>query len=313
MSERLTANKSLNYALVCLAPIVWGASGIFVRWTDLAGREQAIIFWRSLFAVGFYLVLITVLRRWDLLKPSGQAPLLIVSGLLTAGFGMCVFKAYVKLPIGVATFILYLFPVIVALLAPVLLKEKLQPVTLACLAIALAGTGMLWWGRGGENGESSTLGLLFAAGSALLWALMFITWKKLRENTSALTIGTWTNAVAVVATAPFAIPLTGQVTGKAWGAIVVFGVLNFGLVGLAYIYGLKGVKAQVASTLSYLEPVSAMALGLIFLNETPRWQDLAGALLIVFAGLLLLKLHAGDAEEQQPEKAPPGQENRTGR
>jgi len=267
-------------------------SGVLVRWMHLAGHEQLIVFYRSCFAIAFYLIVIVAARRTKDLKPGGQSVMLVASGLVTAAFAICVYKAYNLVPIGAATFLLYLSPVLVALMAPLILKEKLERSTLLCLGIALAGTGLLSWGQSGDSGRLSALGIVYALGSALAWAVLMIIWKKLRETTSPFTIGIWTNAVCAAAAAAFAIPSTHLVTPKAWIALVVFGTVSFGAASLTYFYALKRVKVQDAAILSYIEPVSAMVLGFAFLGEAPRPQDYLGAALIVVAGVLLLKLRA---------------------
>jgi len=267
-------------------------SGVLVRWMHLAGHEQLIVFYRSCFAIAFYLIVIVAARRTKDLKPGGQSVMLVASGLVTAAFAICVYKAYNLVPIGAATFLLYLSPVLVALMAPLILKEKLERSTLLCLGIALAGTGLLSWGQSGDSGRLSALGIVYALGSALAWAVLMIIWKKLRETTSPFTIGIWTNAVCAAAAAAFAIPSTHLVTPEAWIALVVFGTVSFGAASLTYFYALKRVKVQDAAILSYIEPVSAMVLGFAFLGEAPRPQDYLGAALIVVAGVLLLKLRA---------------------
>jgi drug/metabolite transporter (DMT)-like permease len=282
----------LSYALVCLVPLVWGMSGILVRWMHLGGHEQLIVFYRSCFATGFYLLVIAITRRTKDVRPNGQSALLLASGLITAAFAICMYKAYDLMSIGAATFVLYLAPLMVAVMAPLILKEKVERFTWLCLGVALAGTGLLSWGQSGGSGGSSALGVVFALGAALTWAVMMIIWKRLRETTSPVTIGIWTNAVCVAVAAPFAIPSTHLVTPKAWIAIAVFGTVSFGAASLTYFYALKRVKVQDAAVLSYIEPVSAMILGFAILSEAPRPQDYVGAVLIVAAGLLLLKLRA---------------------
>jgi drug/metabolite transporter (DMT)-like permease len=258
----------------------------------LAGHEQLIVFYRSCFAIAFYLVVIVAARRTKDLKPGGQSLMLIASGLVTAAFAICMYKAYNLVSVGTATFLLYLSPVLVAVMAPLILKEKLERSTLLCLGVALAGTGLLSWGQSGNSGRLSALGIVYALGSALAWAVLMIIWKKLRETTSPITIGIWTNAVCAAAAAAFAIPSTHLVTPKAWIVLVVFGTVSFGAASLTYFYALKRVKVQDAAVLSYIEPVSAMVLGFAFLGEAPRPLDYLGAALIVVAGILLLKLRA---------------------
>lgn len=285
-----------SYALVCLVPLVWGASGVLVRWMHLDGHEQLIVFWRSCFAAAFYVLVILAARRTRDLKPQGHPFLLVTSGLVTACFAICAYKAYNLVSIGTATFLLYLSPVLVAIMAPMFLKEKLERSTLLCLGIALGGTGLLSWGQSGAPGGSDARGIAFALASAVFWALLMIIWKKLRETCSPFTIGIWTNVVCAAVSAPFAIPSTRLVTPSAWLAIAVFGTVSFGVASLSYFYALKRVKVQDAAVLSYIEPVSAMVLGFAILGETPGWQDILGAALIIVAGILLLKLRSANRE-----------------
>lgn len=286
----------LPYLLICVAPVVWGLSGVLVRWAALPGKEHIIIFWRSSFALAFFFAVILVARDVRLFRPGASPVLLVSSGLATAAYTICAFKAYNLIEIGPATFIIYLSPVFVALLAPLVLKEKLERSTILCLTIALAGTGLLSWGQTGGSGHSRLEGALLALAGALLWAILMIIWKKLRETHSPLTIGLWTNGVCAVVYAPFAIPQTALVTAKGWASIAVFGIVVIGAAGLIFMYAIKRVKAQDAGLLSYIEPVSAMLLGLALLGEVPHWQDFVGAALIIAAGVLLLRFRWGAAE-----------------
>lgn len=142
-AERRERSSLLPYLLVCAAPVVWGASGVLVRWAHLPGKEYVLIFYRSGFALLFYVAAIAIARKPSLFKPGRHLWLLVASGLFTAAYTLCAFKAYNHINIGAATFIIYLAPVFVALLAPFFLKEKLEGATVVCLAIALAGTAVL--------------------------------------------------------------------------------------------------------------------------------------------------------------------------
>ncbi len=285
-----------SYAFVCLVPLVWGMSGILVRWMRLGGHEQVVVCYRSCFAAVFYLSVILAARRVRDLGPGAHPVMLVASGLVTAGFAVCTYKAYNLVSVGTATFLLYLSPVLVAVMAPLVLKEKLERSTLICLAVALCGTGLLSWGQSGHSGGRGALGIAYGVGSAVAWSVLMILWKRLRETTSPLTIGIWTNVVCAAVAAPFAIPATRFVTPRAWWLLAVFGAVSFGAASLTYFYALKRVKVQDAAVLSYVEPVSAMVLGFAFLGEAPRPQDYVGAALIVVAGVLLLRFRVAGTQ-----------------
>ena len=143
------AQALFPYMLLCAAPVIWGWSGVLVRWADLPGKEYVLIFWRSVFALAFYFVIMLLLRDLRLFRPGSGFLLLVASGLATAVYTICAFKAYNLIDIGTATFIIYLAPVFVALLAPLVLKERLERSTVLCLVIALAGTALLSLGQKG--------------------------------------------------------------------------------------------------------------------------------------------------------------------
>ncbi len=297
LRERAEQSLLLPYLLLCAAPVVWGLSGVLVRWAALPGKEYVLIFWRSVFAFAFYALFALIIRERRLLRPGSGVLLLVASGLSTAAYTLCAFKAYNMISIGTATFIIYLAPVFVALLAPLALQEKLERSTVLCLAIALAGTALMSLGQKGEGGSSWWAGALLALAGAVLWAVMMLIWKKLRDTHSPLTIGLWTHGVCGLVYLPFAVPATGSLEPKGWASVAVFGVVVIGGAGLIYLYAVRRVKAQDAALLAYIEPVSAMVLGLLLLGEVPTWLDFVGAALIIAAGVLLLRLRTAAAEE----------------
>jgi drug/metabolite transporter (DMT)-like permease len=290
-----TGKMLLPYLLLLLTSVAWGWSGVLVRWADLPGREYILVFWRSVFALAFYAAAALLSREKKPHRPGTATDfaLLAASGLATAVFAICAFKAYNMVDIGTATFIIYLAPVFVALLAPVALKEKLEGSTLVCLAIALAGTALLSLGQNTSDGGSMPRGALLALAAAGAWAVLMLIWKKLRETRSPLNIGLWTNGVCALFYAPFSIPQTYRLTPEGWAAIAIYGVVIMGGAGVVYLYALKRVKAQDAGLLSYIEPVGAMALGAVLLGETVSPVEVAGAALIIAAGILLLRFRRG--------------------
>lgn len=74
----------LPYLLLCLAPFIWGWSGVLVRWAGLPGKEYVLIFWRSAFALAFFALAILITRTARLVRPGSSPLLLLASGLATA-------------------------------------------------------------------------------------------------------------------------------------------------------------------------------------------------------------------------------------
>jgi drug/metabolite transporter (DMT)-like permease len=198
-------------------------------------------------------------------------------------------KALNNLSIGDAEFITYLAPVLVALLAPFFLAERLEGTTVAALFLALGGMYLISLTGQAEGEGLGGTGILYALTAAVSYAFLLIILKKLREDTPTLTITFYQTAVNAALLFPFCAFRYFPVSPRGWISLVILGTVHTALAGLVYIYAVKRVKAQHVGIIAYLEPLSAMIFGLIFLGEHPGWQDLLGGLLIIAAGFLVLR------------------------
>ena len=71
--------------------------------------------------------------------------------------------------------------------------------------------------------------------------------------------------------------------------LLILGSINTALAVTLYFHGLGLIKAHKAVIMTYLEPASAVIFGALFLEQIPSLSALAGGLLIVLAGYLVIK------------------------
>lgn len=278
-----------EYLMISSVALLWGSVGIFVRWVNLPGLEPVVVFWRLLFGLLFFVAVILARREFHLFH-LGAHPLLLLSsgGILTLHW-VLFFKAINLLYVSDAVFIVYLAPVLVAFLAPLLLKERLEGRTLVALALAISGVALTsLTGTNSAGGSFNLAGTLFALMAAVTYALLVIILKILREDTPALTVTFYQTGVGFLLLAPFAFLQDYSIRPAGWASLTTLGLVHVGLAGLIYVFAARKVKAQHIGIISYLEPLSATVLGLLFLGEQPGWEDLAGGLLIIVAGLVVL-------------------------
>lgn len=281
--------RGLDYILIAGAAALWGSVGVFLRWIDLPGKEHFVVFVRSAISVAFLAAVMTGTGRMGDFRIGGHPVLLLASGALLTLHWVLFLKALNNLPIGDAVFITYLAPVLVALLSPLVLKERLEGMTLLALALALGGMGLISL-TGSEAGAGSpAAGITFALCSAVSYALLLFILKFLREDTPALTVTFYQTAVNAAILLPFCAFRDFKVTPRGWASLVVLGLVHTGLAGLVYVFAVKRVKAQHVGIIAYLEPATAMLYGLVFLGERLGWQDLAGGFLIVLAGAMVIR------------------------
>jgi RarD protein len=275
--------------MIAGAAVLWGTVGVFLRWVDLPGQEYFVVFMRAIISVCFLTVVIYAGNKKDQLRPGKHPFLLLVSGVLLTFHWVMFLKALNNLSIGDAEFITYLAPVLVALLAPLLLQERLEGTTVMALLLALGGMYLIsLTGQAGETAWNGA-GIFYALIAAVTYAFLLIILKRLREDTPTLTISFYQTAINAALLLPFCAFRYFPVSTRGWASLIILGTVHTALAGLVYVYAVKKVKAQHVGIIAYLEPLSAVVFGSIFLGEHPGWQDLVGGLLIIAAGAIVLR------------------------
>lgn len=208
-------------------------------------------------------------------------------GMLLGGVGYTAttalfFPSMLFLPVALASFLLYLAPVLVAILSWFLFKERLGARGLVSLALALLGLGLL--ASGAFTGELSLLGVLLASASAVSYALTVvasrhlgraISWKRI---SLAVCAGAFLSySVFSVATGQLSVPMSAR--GILWA--VGLGTLATGVALSLFFAALARLGASRTSVILTLEPVSTLLLAAVFIAEIPTWTSVLGGLLIV--------------------------------
>lgn len=213
---------------------------------------------------------------------------LLVGAVGFAGTTALYFPALQHLPAAIASFLLYLAPVFVALLSWLLLRERLTPRVLLALALALGG--LLLMASGAVTGDLSVLGVLLALGSALTYSFTVMGGRHLVAGIawSRAALGTCLGALLsyLLFTA-----LTGtlHVPPSRPGLLYALGigVLATGVPLSLFYAALPRIGASRTSLVLTLEPVSTLVLAAVFLAEVPAWSGVAGGLLIVGAAAMV--------------------------
>lgn len=266
----------------------WGAIGVIVRQVDLPA--VAIVAARCWLAtLTILLVAATHQRRTS--APAAtrawlrlpQPVLVTLLGVLLAGHWLLLVGAQQRAPIGTVLLLTYLAPVVVALLAPVVVHEHVPRRTLAAMGVALAGTVLL---ARPEPGQGTGIALAIAAG--LSYAAITLLSKRVVGAVGGVRLAAVQLGVAGLVLVPAALLVSWGPPSADWLWLVVLGVVFTGALGPLYLVLLGRLPVATVGVLTYLEPVSAVLLAWLFLDEEPSAAMLAGGVLIVGAGLAVL-------------------------
>ena len=277
------------YFMFMGAMMIYGTIGIFREFIPISSGLLA--FARGL--IGGIFLLFWVLLRGGTLKLNISRKrfiLLCISGAVMGANWMLLFEAYRYTTVPVATLCYYMQPTFLMLLSPLLFREKLTLKKSLCALVSLVGmvlvSGVL---EGAEAGSRNTVGIFLALGAAVLYTTVIVLNKKNPvDNAEGKTVVQLFSATVVMI--PYLL-LTENVSqlDLNWPGILlilVVGIVHTGVAYVMYFGSLQRLPAQTTAVLSYIDPVVAVLLAGLVLQQKMSAGEIVGAVLILGAALV---------------------------
>ena len=209
---------------------------------------------------------------------------------------------------GLVALLLYLYPVFVAILSAVLLREAIPAIKILALVMALAGLALTVGPGGGRPA-----GILLAISAAVIYSVYILVGTKVMQQVSAIQSSAVIFLSAGV-TSSLLMVLNGAhlpVTGTAWAVIGGIVLIATVLPVVTFLAGLGRIGATNAAMLSILEPVVTVLLAAMLLGDVLKPVTLVGGGLILAAVLVVLR--TGMKEKRASPRKAPGSRRRTRR
>ena len=269
-----------------LSMIIFGSIGIFVRYIPLSSALIAQV--RAIIGTIFLFAAMLIGRKrmtWTAVRSN--LLLLLLSGTAIGFNWIRLFESYRYTSVAVSTLCYYMAPILVVLLSPLVLKEKLTPKKLLCVAAAVIGiafvSGVF---SAGSIGSGDITGMLLGLGAACLYAVAMLLNKKMHGigsmDRTVLQLG-----ISALVLLPYNILLPAaepvSLDGVAIILLLVVGVVHTGLAYFLYFGSIEHMQMQSVAIISYLDPVFAVILSVLLLKEPISVPELLGAVLILGA------------------------------
>lgn len=287
--------KRLGILLLLASVLLWGPAPVITKLTLLEIPKFSLAFLRALISTAIVFALFYKKGYFRIEKKDRL--MFVAAGLLGSVFNLMFFFFGVALTpaINVQT-IFTVNPVITAVLAAVLLKEKISPIQFVGVAIGLLGALIVALRDIFETGSfnpGNTLGNAFIVFAALSWVGYILISKKLSYRYSPITIASYSFLVSLFAFTPLAffeswqnINWTAHLTFNGFFGIFYQGVFASVLAFLAYQGGLKLTSAFLAGVILYLNPLIAVLVAVPVLGEKVTPPFLLGAGLIIAGSMI---------------------------
>jgi drug/metabolite transporter (DMT)-like permease len=273
-----------GYSQVIAASILYGLIGIFIKLIDDMPLGS-IIFYRLLFGLAAVTLYLAVSGRFFEMKLKEKKRYLLMLGLFEAAAVMANFYSIRYTTVSIAVLLLYTTPIYITLLSPLVLKEKITSRSIIALALSVTGVVMVVQPQT-QNGIN-VIGVALGLASGLLFALMILTSRKIKDIYTGTAQATWSMIISIIVFSPNAFAVSADVLKNDLYLIILFGLLPTAIGGILYFNGLRLVRAQSASIISLLEPVSAVVFAFMILSEPIAFSTvLGGGFILLGAGLI---------------------------
>ena len=283
----ISNNALIGYPAGIITGITYGLNPLFGMPLMSKGVSvDSILFFRYSIAV-LILGAILLFDRQSFKISWRQAGVLLVLGLLYTSSSICLFEAYKYIPSGLATTLIFLYPVLVALIMVFL---RVVPSWQVWLAIVATFVGVIIMTQGDSSQEINPIGVLLSLGSALVYALFIVIINR-SKTISSISNSLLTFYALMVGAVVFLtrISLSGREvmagidTSLDWLNIVGLAILPTIVSTATLAVATRRIGATKASVLGVFEPITAILVGTLVFGETLTNNIIIGILIAIVA------------------------------
>ena len=313
-----------GYVFAALAAASYGTNPVFAKPLYADGMNPDSVL---LFRYAFGIALLGLLMIWNGWRRHNLStafrvsrhslPQLVILGILMALSSLTLFLSYNYMPVGIASTLLFTYPILVAVIMTLVYHEPMSWLVVICLLLATSGVGMLCEQttpspllRGETPLDPSNpsnlsnplnlpwgvspfmIGALLVLLSSLSYAIYLVGLNKTRVRTIAsmpvtfyvLCFGFLLFVWRICFGGAFTLPQHGVM----WLNLIALGLLPTVVSLLLTAWAIQRIGSTQTALFGALEPVTAVALGIIFLGESINLREFLGMVLIFVSVTLVV-------------------------
>ena len=277
--------KAKGYILGSIAAASYGMNPLFALPLYKAGMDpDSVLFFRYLFAIPLLGIMIKARGRSFKIQRKETFPLIIM-GLLVALSSLTLFLSYNYMAAGIASTLLFVYPIMVALIMAMVFKEKLALQTIVCMLLALGGIGLLYKSEDGST--LSLIGTLLIFASSLSYAIYIVGINQTSlKNVATLKVTFYVLLFGLslfVARLLYSGVLNTPDQWYLWANLLALAVFPTAISFLCTTQAVQYIGSTPTAILGALEPVTAVFFGVTIFGESLTPRLCCGIILIILA------------------------------
>ena len=292
--KKLSRNAIIGYPAGIITGITYGLNPLFaVPLMNNGASIESILFFRYTFAV-VLLAAFLILTRQSFRITARQAGVLLALGLLYTSSSIFLFEAYNYIASGLATTLIFLYPVLVAIIMVFLRVVPSWPVWLS-IAATFGGVIIMTQGSGGNS--LNPIGIALSLGSALVYALFIVIINRSKaiaqiSNTLLTFYSLTVGAIVFLGKISFSdAPISaGITTGGDWLNLAGLALLPTIVSTATLAIATRNIGATKASVLGVFEPITAILIGTLMFGEPLTTNILLGIGIAIVAVTFMISV-----------------------
>ena len=273
----MQSNHLNHLSLLLLAMLFISTSGALGRFIDMS--IPVIIWWRSVMA-SFLLYGFCRYKKISIkLQYKKDLLLFVITGLFLATHWITYFYALKLSNVAIGMLSLFVYPIITALIEPLFIKVKFDPVYIVLGIIVLIGIYILAPEFNLEN--TYVKGALFGLLSALFYAIRNVISKQMVARYNATSIMLYQITIISIVLCPALLFLDTSGMETQYPYVIILAVITTAIGHTLLVNSLRHFSVSTASIISSIQPILGIFIAFVFLNELPSWNTFWGGLIIL--------------------------------
>lgn len=252
-------------------------------------NANSVLFYRFALAV-VMLGLLMAVKGKSLLVSGKELALLAVLGVVFSMSSMSLYFSFCFMDAGIASTLLFVYPVMVAVIMAVLFKERLSAAALFAIVLALVGIALLYNGDGGVR--LSTAGVLLVMLSSLSYAIYIVVVNKspLRISSLKLTFYVLFFGMLTILANSFVSGIHIQMltTPRMWLCAFMLALLPTVFSLVLMVIAVHEIGSTPTAVMGALEPLTAVVIGVTVFGEQLTARLSVGIVLILLAVMIIV-------------------------
>lgn len=283
-SKRITK----GFIFGCVGSCFYGLNPLFtLPLYQLGLTPDSVLFFRFSLA-SVILALVMKERKISFsLSHSELFAVLFVGGMFAIS-SLSLFMSYQLIEAGIASTILFIYPLLVAVIMMMFFKERLNLITMFSITLVIFGVSMLY--QGGDGTRLNSFGVWLVFLSALTYAIYIVAVEKSPLRSVPIVkltfYGLLVSAAVFFVRLDFGTQLQMHYSSDFWSNVIGLAVVPTVLSLVLMNQSIQMIGSTTASIIGALEPITALLVGVLIFHEHMTVRILVGIFMILSAIVL---------------------------